>query len=225
MRKVKVIGGNADVDTGTEDIWLPGGSYAFPAAAAATTIVSSSVNDTAAGTGARTVRVEGLSSTFDEKSETVSLNGTGAVTLTNSYLRINNVYVLTAGSGLVNAGTVDVKHSSTVLSRIAVGENRARQAIFTPSSSLSQWAIVKLYAAAVNAVAGTVAVKVWTKKTAGLWQLRDVVAVYGTIMPFTEVKYETPIYVDQGEDIRLEATSTADNTSVAAGFDIWSAVT
>jgi len=84
----------------------------YPTTAVACEIISSSAADAAAGTGARTVYVEGLNASFALISETAILNGTNAVALTNSYYRILDVRVLTAGSGTLNAGRIDVRKVS-----------------------------------------------------------------------------------------------------------------
>lgn len=106
-RVVLRSGLNRDIDTGTdESLWDQGGLYVFPPSASAMTVSSSSANDTAAGTGARTVLVTGLNASYVEQQEIITLNGQSAVTTVNSYLRVFSATVLTAGSGETNAGDV-----------------------------------------------------------------------------------------------------------------------
>ena len=57
---VIVFGYNPDVDTTEESVWPDGGTIPHPTSASVLKISSSSANDTAAGTGARTVYIEGL---------------------------------------------------------------------------------------------------------------------------------------------------------------------
>jgi hypothetical protein len=52
------------------------------------------------------VLIEGVNASYEAVSETVSLNGQTAVNTTNSYLRINKIFVLTAGTGNSSAGTI-----------------------------------------------------------------------------------------------------------------------
>jgi len=83
--------------------------YTFPTAGATMTISSADANDTSAGTGARTVKVDFLDSTYAEFSETLTLNGQTAVSTSSSdCFRVNTMTVLTAGTGKVNAGKVYV---------------------------------------------------------------------------------------------------------------------
>jgi len=100
------FGYNAVVGATKETIWEQGGLYAYPASVTVMTVSSSSTDDTAAGTGARTVEVFGLDADYNEINEVVTLNGQTAVSTTKSYLRINRGIVRSAGSGGANAGTI-----------------------------------------------------------------------------------------------------------------------
>ena len=88
-QSVVVFGYNSDVDTSVETVWPYGGLLQFPDTALQMKVSSDNANDTAAGTGARTVYVKGLNADHDVISEIVSLNGQTAVLTTNSYLHIN----------------------------------------------------------------------------------------------------------------------------------------
>lgn len=85
-----------------------GSAYVYPSAATVMKVSSSSANDTAAGTGARTFYISGLDENYAAISETVTLNGQTAVNTTNSYLRILYTEIMTVGSGLAQAGTIYV---------------------------------------------------------------------------------------------------------------------
>jgi hypothetical protein len=104
---VTVFGYNPDVDTSEETVWPDGGTVPHPTVASVLKISSSDANDTSAGTGARTVFIEGLNSSYAVVSETVILNGQTAVDTTNSYLYVNSFYVVTTGSGGANAGNIN----------------------------------------------------------------------------------------------------------------------
>jgi len=104
---VIVFGYNPDVDTSEETVWPDGGTIPHPTVASVLKISSSSANDTSAGTGARTVYIEGVDGNYEVVSETVTLNGQTEVNTTNSYLYVNSFYVVTAGSGGSNAGNIN----------------------------------------------------------------------------------------------------------------------
>lgn len=103
---VSVFGYNADIDTALETVWPHGGVLTSPAAALQLSVSSGSANDTAAGTGARTVFVGGLDASHNTISETVILNGQTAVLTAQSFLHINQCYVVTTGSLESAAGTI-----------------------------------------------------------------------------------------------------------------------
>lgn len=95
---------------GAQVIARVGAAVTYITTAGAFEVLSSSANDTAAGTGARTIEVKGLDSSWNEFTETVTMNGVTPVALVNSSaFRINSAKVLTAGSGLTNAGNIDVR--------------------------------------------------------------------------------------------------------------------
>jgi hypothetical protein len=72
-------------------------------------IVSTSANDTAAGTGARQVLITYLDAGFVLHTETVTLNGTTPVnTVGNNIAHIESIQVTQVGSGQVNAGTINL---------------------------------------------------------------------------------------------------------------------
>lgn len=90
--------------------------YKTPTTATSLEILSSDANDTSAGSGARTVVVEGIDENWDFITETVSLSGVTPVALVNTYLRIHRAYVLTTGTYATN-GTGS--HVGTILIREA----------------------------------------------------------------------------------------------------------
>jgi hypothetical protein len=93
--------------------WGNGASANQPVATANMTleIVSSSASDTSAGSGARTILITGVDDAFAAVSETVTMNGTAAVSLANQYMRINTAEVATAGTSQINAGTITIRIS------------------------------------------------------------------------------------------------------------------
>ena len=134
-RRVTALGNNPDVDRAStpEDVWTGGGIYSYPSAEVMLEVVSASANDTAAGTGARTVSVSGLDKQYSEIAQTVTLNGTTPVALPVPMLRINAMVVMSTGSACVNAGDLTLRDAGagTMRSHIAAGYSISRNAIYT----------------------------------------------------------------------------------------------
>jgi hypothetical protein len=103
---IHVFGFNPDVDTAEETVWPIDGILGHPPSPTIMSISSSSTNDAAAGTGARSVFIEGVNGTGGLVSEIVILNGQTAVNTVNTYDAIERMVVLTVGSGGVNAGII-----------------------------------------------------------------------------------------------------------------------
>ncbi len=135
-----IFGYNPDINIGTtpEDVWFNGGIYTgFPTNTPETVdVLSSSANDTAAGTGARTVRIFGLKTNTSEEyeSEDIILNGTTPVTSVDVWYRVNKIVVLTAGSSEENEGNITVRQTTTTANVFAVapvGANNSLLCVYT----------------------------------------------------------------------------------------------
>lgn len=141
--RVAALGNNPDVDTTTlpEDIWTGGGAYPWMTASTALEIVSSSVNDAAAGAGARTVVINGLDINYAVVTQTVTLNGTTPVAIPTSLFRVNSALIASAGSGKVNAGDLTIRDAGAGTTRaiIPLGYGITRQSAYTvPAGSTLQ---------------------------------------------------------------------------------------
>lgn len=108
ITSVRLAGMNSGITTTFEPAWGESAAYAPGIVALVSPIcASSNANDTSAGTGARTISVTGLNTSFARFTETVTLNGTTVVAMaTANILFIDKITVATAGSGGLNAGIV-----------------------------------------------------------------------------------------------------------------------
>lgn len=108
--KLCLEGRNGACGTGYEELTPVGAAVdqysLFAGTAAAVDLTSSSADDDTGGTGAITVSVMGLDSAYNPVEEIVTLNGQTAVSTTQEFLRVHAIVVLTAGTGLVNAGDI-----------------------------------------------------------------------------------------------------------------------
>lgn len=112
------FGRNPDIDSAgvPADIWDGQGIYTgFPSDLETLDVFSSSGNDSAAGTGMRTLRIFGLDTNYDLQEEDIVLNGVTSVTTVNTYRRVYRVIGLTAGTSGSNEGVVTVRHTTTIV--------------------------------------------------------------------------------------------------------------
>ena len=106
--------------TAYESIWEGSNAYPWQTVADQLEVLSSSADDTSAGTGARTVELQGLDSSWNVLTETVIMNGTSAVTTTGSFLRIFRARVVTAGTSLRNEGDITIRDQDTSTTRALI---------------------------------------------------------------------------------------------------------
>jgi len=100
---------------------------------AAIEIVSSSADDTAAGTGARTVEIHYLDVNGVEQELNITLNGTTPVSLGTVCHYVNFTHVSSVGSNLIAAGTINIRNvatPTTIYSTVTVG-NTDMTSLFT----------------------------------------------------------------------------------------------
>ncbi len=132
------FGYNPTAGTTTEDVWTPGGIRVDPVTAAQAQISSDSANDTALGTGAQAIYLAGLDGDYAKIEEVIPLDGTNTVSSVLSFLRINVMRVIAAGSTNGNegeitcliGGNVQAQVQST-LSGIAHGRGVSQQIHYT----------------------------------------------------------------------------------------------
>ena len=147
--RVTALGHNPNIAVaGTAaDVWEGGGDYPFLAAASQLEVLSASANDTAAGTGARTVLVSGLDANYNPISETVTLNGVTPVATVRNYLRVNVFTTVTSGSGHVNAGdiTLRVVSGGTTQSIARAGIGFGNSAVFTVQAGFTLFILSEVF--------------------------------------------------------------------------------
>jgi len=97
------------------DIWPTGGVFVWPQTSGVVSVVSSSANDTATGSGLRNVIVSGLLDGFTEASETITLDGANTVSGTTAFRRVHRMY---AGDCGTYAGTTITGHGSITATHV-----------------------------------------------------------------------------------------------------------
>lgn len=222
MSCVNKFGRNSDVDAGTEDLWAQGGLYVQATAASVVNFVSSSANDAAAGTGARTILITGLNASDVEVTETLTLNGITNVPTVNSYGFISRVVVLTAGSGAANAGTITgtaTGGGTPLLISVAIGINQSQLGIYKVPAGKSAY-IFDWGGSFYSATAGAqVELRLLIKPSGGVFNLKDNINLFtGGATAFIKQK-TPPIVAPASSIIKIQIVTANANNDVNGNFD------
>jgi hypothetical protein len=223
---IHVFGHNPDVDNNVEaTIWpIPGATLGHPASPTIMKISSSSTNDAAAGTGARTIRILGINGTGGYAEEIVTLNGQTEVNTVNTYDAIESMTVLTAGSGGVNAGTIYAGTGTVTAgvpavpySAIGVGDN---------NSLVGHWTCPKGYTGYLVRGKITTGTTTASQYIVGKLKLRDTNGLTYTAAITTLADssnwydFSYPIPIAAGQCVTATATGTGNNNDVSSYFQI-----
>ena len=131
---VNKFGYNSSIGSGAfETIWETGGQYPYQSTAVTVDVVSDDANDDVAGTGARTLRIQGLDGSYNLAEETVDMDGTTTVTTTQTFLRVFRMSVETAGTFGNNVGNISVTYTggSDVAATISPGDGQTLMCLYT----------------------------------------------------------------------------------------------
>lgn len=217
------FGYNSDIDTGStpEDIWNQGGLYVAPTTARVHDIVSTSVNDTSAGTGARTVFIIGIDGSYNRVTETITLNGTSNVPTVNSYLHIHLMQVTSVGTTEVNQGviTATAQTDGTVTCSISTGDGQSASTIYLVPVGYRAF-IMRIRARMNNPTANSAAeISVFTKPFGMGYQLKTRIGLNNSGNSFVELDYtgSSPYIVPEKSWLRLRCTSVTNNNTIIEG--------
>ncbi len=226
---VSAHGLNTDIDTLStpEDVWQPGGLYTgFPAHSANPEILevfSSDANDTAAGTGARTLLVTGLDSDWNVATETFTLAGTSEVEGSTLFHRVHRAQVITAGSGATNAGAITIRHATTtenVFAIMTAGDAHTRLGGFTIPAGKDAYLIgIRIALVRENGNPGSAIVSLRHRADGGIFQSPRVFSI-STSFP-VDSHLDSPFVMGPKDDIKLTVDLVSDNNNeVTAELDI-----
>lgn len=132
--------GKCTVANTAMEIWESNAAYVFPVSAGKLDITSTdNVDDKAGGAGALKVKINGLNGSNADTTEEVTLNGTTIVQTSASFLRVNKMWVSSAGANGVPTGTLAAKVAAgaTVYAQISPGYTQSRQMIYSVPSGKS----------------------------------------------------------------------------------------
>jgi hypothetical protein len=221
-RNVTVFGFNPDVDTSQVSVWPLASLITFPASALQMTVSSTSANDTSAGTGARTIVVQGLDANYNEVSETVTMNGQTAVTMTSSLIRINYAYVLTAGSGngaagdiYIGTGTVTAGVPATTYDIIKFDYNTTITGSWTVPAGYTAYVSQGLFSAGQAGGSNQVQGRLLTRGTDNIRRTAAVTSINNGVADYT---FEYPLMVPEKTTLEATAIGSSNNNACSSMF-------
>lgn len=218
------FGANPDCNGSLETVWSQGGIYSYPAAAIQMKVSSSSTDDAALGTGARTVFIYGLDANYNEITEVVTLNGQTEVLTVNSYLRVSRAYVVTAGSGetaagdiYVGTGVVTAGVPATVYAVISLGDNQTTMAVWTVPAKHTLYVHRGFFSAASNNVAQFVLGKFMIRTQGGVFRNAADLTVNSNAVGYD---FEIPLAIPEKTDIEARVIAiSGTNFYTTASFE------
>lgn len=216
---LSIFGYNGDVDTSEESVWPDGSTVPHPTTASKLNIVSTSTDDdgSPAGTGARTVYIEGLDGNYKVISETLTLNGTTNVETTQSYLYVNQFYVATVGTGGANAGEITAKVSTTLYDLIAIGYNQRTTAHYCVPAGYTGYLTTGVITS--GQASGSTSVTAYLKQHGPDGILR-VGAVSTLNNGSVQYDFTYPYVIPEKNCIGASAVGSAVNNSISAFFNL-----
>lgn len=221
-RNVTVFGFNPDVDTTQVSVWPLPSLITFPSSAIQMTVSSSSANDTSAGTGARTIVVQGLDADYNEVTETVTLNGQTAVTMTASLLRVNYAYVATAGSAnsaagdiYIGTGLVTAGVPATVYDIIKLDYNNTTTGSYTVPAGYTAYMSQGLFSTGQATGSTKVEGRLLTRGTNNIRMTAAITTINNGVANYV---FEYPLAIPEKTTVEATAIGGANNNAVSSMF-------
>lgn len=223
-RSISVFGYSPDIDTTRATVWPGVGERPQLTAATIFKVSSSSTNDASAGTGARTILVQGLDANFAEISETVALNGQTSVDTTKQYLRINKLTVLTTGSGNSNAGVIYIGTGvvtlgvpATIQDLIPIGYNTTVTGHYTVPAGYTAYVAAGSIGVGQGGGSNPITGFLLTMSPTNIEYVAAVVTLNNGYATFDFVY---PVQIPEKTDIEAAAIGATNNNQVSSYFNM-----
>jgi len=219
------FGRNPNVGGAPETIWMQGGVYSYLTSPSTVYVTSDDAADAAAGTGARTVTVQGLDGDYNNVQETLTVGGSVG---TVEFLRVFRAFVVESGSVGTNVGDVRVTTgaggSGTVLADIGTigvgttfGLGQTQLALYTIPAHCTGY--LTTWNVGIGGYNSSATVSLYTRlfDTGYLsFRTRDIMDVPGG---YHTRNYDIPLRIPARTDIEIRAIAST-GTTVSASFDL-----
>ena len=199
---VNIFGFNRDVNGSFETVWNDGDAYVYPTSALTMTAVSSSASDT------MSVLVSGLDANYDQISETITLTGTVAVTLSTQFYRINSAVIL-AGN---NAGNITIANGGVTYAFIEAGTGATQACLYTVPNGYDLY----LFRITANSATATGSQYLTIRNALRTSTGRELKVAEATFAE-SQVNYDRqiPFKIAEKTDFQFEAKSSSSTNQIA----------
>lgn len=221
---------NVSTAANGDDIWS-GAATTIPIPASTgvqMSAVSTSANDTGAGTGIRTVEIHYLDASGDPQEEILTLNGVGAVNTVATDIRfVNDFYALTVGGLTGAAGTITLFLTgtpATVYTQINVGHYKhSNTARMVPNGKVL---LIESFAVSGGAAIGGKSAQINLRSTShhglllpvspnAVWHKNASVFVFNSAQ---FIVFETPILIPSLAAVKCTSFATGAGADIAANW-------
>ncbi len=215
------FGHNGDVGSTWETLWDEGGIYVYPTTAITLQISSGDTDDTSAGVGAQTVKIEGLDGDRRPLTEIISMNGQTQVPTLGKFFRVFRMKVITSGAsswneGIVYAGTggPTAGKPDVVYGLIEAFMGQSLMSLFTIPMD-SDGHILQTHL--LSSVAKATQAAIFVREIDETFQVKHFVPVYsGDANHIDQVAEKVP----PGADIEIRAKASAGGGDVGGCFEL-----
>jgi hypothetical protein len=187
-------------------------------------VSSDDADDNATGTGARTVFIEGLDADYNSISETVTLNGRTAVQTVNSFLRINEAYVASAGTSnsaegniYFGTGTITSGVPATVYDIIKFDYNTRVTGHYTVPAGYTAYMDAGSITVGQTGTSNPVSGRLVVTGTNDIRINKAIVTLNTGSVPYP---FLFPLQIPEKTDIEAVGQGSATNNSMASYFNI-----
>ena len=222
---IEKFGANLSVGADIETIWETGGIYEYLTVASTVSAISNDSGDTVAGTGARTIEIQGLDSNYNTVTEVISTNGTSSgPASTNEFLRVYRALVKTAGSTSTNEGDIDINAGSTTVISIGTkgtgvnkeGFGQSQTSVYTipagKTGYITQWSVgSSVYNSGIQAF-----LMLSEPNDGPIMRTKDIMFLNN----YSIKDYKVPLQALEKTDIEVRAYDTATGVPVSTSYNV-----